>query len=112
MTPLVTTIDEGSDPTGPQRDAGPTVVMIFNEKSGPSQVAEIVAGKHSFIGTEVWETVDELDRPAYLLCLTCETATPEQLLDLVGSRLPDYIQARRFPPSRLELVRRTGTRVD
>ena len=35
----------------------------------------------------------------------------EQLLELIGSRLPDYIQARRFPPSRLELVRSAGTRI-
>ena len=32
-------------------------------------------------------------------------------MDLIGSRLPDYIQARRFPPSRMSVVRRTGTRM-
>lgn len=111
MSPLVTTIDEGPNPTGSTRAAGPTVVIIFNEKSGPAQVAEIISNKHSFIETEMWETVDEQDRPAFLLTVMCETATAEQLLDLVGSRLPDYIQARRFPPSRMELVRRTGTRI-
>lgn len=111
MSPLVTTIDEGPNPTAPQRAVGPTIVIIFNEKSGPAQVAEIIAGKHSFIETEMWETVDEQDRPAFLLTVECETANAEQLLDLVGSRLPDYIQARRFPPSRLEHVRRTGTRI-
>lgn len=111
MSPLVTTIDDGPDATASARGTGPTVVILFNEKSGPSQVAEIIANKHSFIETEMWETVDEQDRPAYLLTVVCETATAEQLLDLVGSRLPDYIQARRFPPSRLDVVRRTGTRI-
>ena len=111
MTPLVTTIDDGPNPTASTRAAGPTVVIIFNEKSGPSQVAEIIASKHSFIETEMWETVDEQDRPAFLLIVNCETATAEQMLELVGSRLPDDIQARRFPPSRMELIRRTGTRV-
>ena len=111
MSPLVTTIDEGPDPTASARTAGPTVLIIFNEKSGPGQVAEIIANKHSFIEIEMWETTDEQDRPAFLLAVTCETATAEQLLDLIGSRLPDYIQARRFPPSRMDLVRRTGTRM-
>jgi hypothetical protein len=111
MSPLVTTIDDGPHPTASSRGTGPTVVIIFNEKSGPAQVAEIIANKHSFIETEMWETVDEQDRPAFLLTVICETATAEQLLELVGSRLPDYIQARRFPPSRMELVRRTGTRI-
>ena len=111
MSPLVTTIDDGPNPTASPRAAGPTVVILFNEKSGPSQVAEIIATKHSFIETEMWETVDEQERPAFLLLVQCETATAEQLLELVGSRLPDYIQARRFPPSRLDTVRRTGTRI-
>jgi hypothetical protein len=112
MTPLVTTIDdEGANPTSTSRSGGPTVIILFNEKSGPTQVADIIAAKHSFIQTEVWETTDEQDRPAWLLTVVCETATGDQLLDLIGSRLPDYIQARRFPPSRMELVRRTGTRI-
>lgn len=112
MTPLVTTIDEGPNPTVPPAPAGgPTVLIIFNEKSGPTQVAEIISNRHSFIQTETWETVDEQDRPAWVLTVECETATGDQLLDLIGSRLPDYIQARRFPPSRMEVVRRTGTRV-
>lgn len=108
--PLVTTIDEGPH-AGSSRAAGPTVIIIFNERSGPSQVAEIISTKHSFIDAETWETVDEQDRTAYLLVVTCETATADQLFELIGSRLPDYIQARRFPPSRMAHVRRTGTRV-
>lgn len=111
MSPLVTTIDEGPKPSGSTRAAGPNTIIIFNEKSGPAQVAEIISNKHSFIETEMWETVDEQDRPAFLLAVTCETATAEQLLELIGSRLPDYIQARRFPPSRMDHVRRTGTRI-
>ncbi len=111
MSPLVTTIDEGPNPTAPKRADDQLTIIIFNEKSGPAQVAEIIGNKHSFIETETWETVDEQDRPAWVLTIVCETAGPEQLLDLIGSRLPDYIQARRFPPSRMELVRRTGTRV-
>lgn len=87
------------------------MVILFNEKTGPSQVAEIIAGKHSFVQTEIWETTDEQQRPAWLLVMTCETATPEQLFELIGSRLPDYIQARRFPPSRLPVVRRDGNRI-
>jgi hypothetical protein len=111
MTPLVTTIDEGPNPTGSPRAGGPTAIILFNEKSGPAQVVDIVVAKHSFIETEIWETVDEQDRPAFLLAITCETATADQIIELIGSRLPDYIQARRFPPSRLDLVRRTGTKL-
>jgi hypothetical protein len=108
--PLVTTIDDADEPE--VVPAGPTVIIIFNEKSGPTQVAEIIAAKHSFTETETWETEDESGRAAWLLVVTCETATAEQLFDLIGSRLPDYIQARRFPPSRLAAVRRSGTRLD
>jgi hypothetical protein len=112
MTPLVTTIDDGPEPVLPHHRADePTVVIIFNEKSGPTQVAELISNKHSFIESETWETTDEQDRPAWVLVVTCETATAEQLFELIGSRLPDYIQARRFPPSRLDLVRRTGTKL-
>lgn len=109
--PLVTTIDDGRDAPAPAH-AGPTVIILFNEKSGPWLVAEIIAAKHSFIVTEMWQTVDETDRTAFVLVVTCETATADQLFELIGSRLPDYIQARRFPRGRLDLVRRTGTRLD
>jgi len=109
--PLVTPI-ETADEDAPSVPAGPTVIIVFNERTGPSQVAEIIAAKHSFTETEMWETEDETGRSAWLLAVTCETATADQLFDLIGSRLPDYIQARRFPPSRLPEVRRTGTRVD
>jgi hypothetical protein len=123
--PLVTTIDDGP-PQGGRGDGGgagggggqggggepqPTILILFNERTGPSQVAEIIGLRHSFIESEVWETVDEQDRQAFLLALNCETATADQLFELIGSRLPDYIQARRFPPSRLAEVRRTGTRL-
>ncbi|MCW2956635.1 MAG: hypothetical protein JWO69_1504 [Thermoleophilia bacterium] len=108
--PLVTTIDDGKGTDAP-RPAGPTVIILFNEKSGPSQVAEIIAAKHSFTETETWETHDETGRSAWLLVVTCETASADQLFELIGSRLPDYIQARRFPPSRLPQVRASGTRV-
>ena len=107
--PLVTTIDEGATPSS-RVNAGPTVIILFNERTGPTQVAEIIAAKHAFIETEIWETEDEQGRSAFVLAVTCETATADQLFDLIGSRLPDYIQARRFPPSRLDEVRRTGTR--
>ena len=110
MSALVTTIDDNT-PAAPRRGTEPTIVILFNEKTGPSQVADIIAGKHSFVETEIWETVDEQGRSAWLLVLTCETASPEALFELIGSRLPDYIQARRFPPSRLPLVRRDGTRI-
>lgn len=91
--------------------ADPTILIIFNERSGPGQVADIIAGKHAFFEAEVWQTEDEQGRPAWLLALACETATADQLFELVGSRLPDYIQARRFPPSLLAAVRRTGSRL-
>lgn len=110
MGPLVSTIDDGAGDTS-ERLAAPTVIILFNERSGPAQVAEIIANRHSFIETETWETVDEQDRAAWVLLVTCETATAEQLFELIGSRLPDYIQARRFPPSRMVHVRRTGTRI-
>ncbi|MCB0877604.1 MAG: hypothetical protein KDC46_01295 [Thermoleophilia bacterium] len=128
MTPLVTTIDDGSEPTAPRPGSvqqqpapkqqaappsaqDPTIIILFNEKTGPEQVATLISNKHSFIETEVWETRDEQDRTAWVLVVVCETATADQLFDLIGSRLPDYIQPRRFPPSRLPLVRETGTRV-
>jgi hypothetical protein len=108
--PLVTTIDDGPDASA-RRPGEPTVIILFNDRSGPSQVVEIITNKHSFIESETWETVDEQDRPAWVLLVTCETATADQLFELIGSRLPDYIQPRRFPPSRMSVVRRTGTRV-
>jgi hypothetical protein len=108
--PLVTTIDEGPDASA-RRPGDPTIIILFNEKTGPAQVAEIISTKHSFIQTETWETVDETDRPAWVLLVTCETASADQLFDLIGSRLPDYIQPRRFPASRMHLVRREGTRI-
>lgn len=117
MTPLVTRIDDGPEPASrasASRAADPnepTIIILFNEKSGPGQVADIIGNKHAFIETETWETTDEQDRPAWVLVVRCETATADQLFDLIGSRLPDYIQPRRFPPSRMELVRRTGTKV-
>lgn len=111
MAPLVTTIDEGSDPTASPRGSGPTAMILFNERSGPTQVADIISAKHAFVETETWETTDEQDRAAWLLVVTCETATADQLIELIGSRLPDYIQARRFPPSRLPHVQRTGNRL-
>jgi hypothetical protein len=111
MNPLVTTIEDGPEPAAPLGGDRSTVMILFNERSGPGQVVEIIAGRHAFTVAETWETVDEQDRPAWLLVLTCETATADQLFDLIGSRLPDYIQARRFPPSRLDLVRRTGSQV-
>lgn len=92
-------------------EAAPTIAILFNERSGPAQVVDILATKHSFLRTETWKTVDETGRDAFLLVVDCETATADQLFDLIGSRLPDYIQARRFPPSLLGAVRRDGQRV-
>lgn len=123
--PLVTTISDGppqggggsggggdgGDGGGRSEESQPTIIIIFNERSGPAQVADIIGLRHSFIEQEVWETADEQGRQAFLLAVTCETATADQLFELIGSRLPDYIQARRFPPSRLAEVRRTGTRI-
>jgi hypothetical protein len=112
MTPLVTRIDDGPERAqAAARSDEPTIIILFNEKTGPSQVAEIIGAKHSFIETETWETVDEQDRAAWVLLVKCETATSDQLFELIGSRLPDYIQPRRFPPSRMELVRREGTKL-
>jgi hypothetical protein len=109
--PLVTTIDDGPPQGGQRRPGEPTVIILFNERTGPNQVAEIISRSHAFVESETWETVDEQERPAFLLVLTCETATAEQLFDLIGSKLPDYIQARRFPPSRMAQVRQQGTRL-
>ena len=103
--PLVTPVDSAPEPA-------PPILIIFNDKAGPGQVVDLVSVKHAFIESEVWTTTDEQGRPAWLLALTCETATPEDLLELIGSRLPDYIQARRFPASRLAQVRAEGERLD
>jgi hypothetical protein len=110
--PLVTTIDDGpSKGGGGRRPAEPTSIILFNERTGPTQVVDIISRGHAFVESEIWETVDEQERPAFLLVLRGETATADQLFDLIGSKLPDYIQARRFPPSRMEEVRRTGKRI-
>lgn len=109
--PLVTTIDDGPPQGGRRRPDEPTIIILFNERTGPNQVAEIIARSHAFVESETWETTDEQGRPAFLLVLTCETATADQLFELIGSKLPDYIQARRFPPSRLTQVREQGTRL-
>lgn len=104
--PLVTPI--AAEPEPDADGPAPTILILFNDRQGPALVTEILRNRHAFVETEVWETVDEDDRPAYLLVAWCETAGPDALFELIGSRLPDYIQARRFPPSRLELVRRAG----
>lgn len=101
--PLVTRIDQDSE-----KQKNDPILVIFNEHSGPGQVIDLVNVKHAFIEYEVWKHQDEQGRPAWILILTCETATAEEVLDLVGSRLPDYIQVRRFPLSRLSLVRSSG----
>lgn len=111
VPPLVTQIDDGNARGGPGAQQRELTAIIFNERSGPGQVAEIINVKHAFVQFEVYELPDEQGRPAFLLIVDCETATAEQLLELVGSRLPDYIQARRFPPSRIESVRRTATKL-
>lgn len=105
--PLVTTVD-GDPATGAPRPADPTLLILFNDKAGPQQVVDIVASKHAFVETQTYDTRDERDRPAWLLVLTCETATATELFDMIGSRLPDYIQARRFPASRLPEIRRAA----
>ena len=109
---LVTTVDGGELLAGaPPAVPEPTLLVLFNEKSGPWQVVDIIAAKHAFVESETWETVDETGRAAWLLVLTCETATAQELFDLIGSRLPDYIQVRRFPASRLVDIRRAGKRI-
>jgi hypothetical protein len=79
----------------------PTLAILFNEKSGPEQVVDIIVTKHAFVDFETFETDDEQGRSAFLLCVYCETATAVELFDMIGSRLPDYIQARKFPLGRL-----------
>lgn len=105
--PLVTPVDGADEPPSSAPATAP-VLILFNERSGPAQVVELVAARHAFVESSVWQTSDEQGRPAWLLALTCETADADALLELVGSRLPDYIQARRFPPSRLAAVMAEG----
>jgi hypothetical protein len=106
--PLVTPRDDSGPDNGGVSVDTPTIAIIFNEKSGPGQVIEIIAGKHAFAEHEVWETSDEAGRFAWLLIVWCETASADQLFDLIGSRLPDYIQPRRFPPSRITVTKQHG----
>lgn len=82
----------------------PTLAILFNDRSGPEQVRDIIARQHSFVEFSVYDTVDENGRPAWLLVVNCETATAGELFGLIGQRLPDYIQPRRFPASRLQAV--------
>jgi hypothetical protein len=83
----------------------PTLAVLFNENSGPEQVAELISRQHAFVEYEAYDTTDEEGRAAYLLLVYCETATADQLYDLIGNRLPDYVLARRFPTSRVEDIR-------
>jgi hypothetical protein len=86
----------------------PTSAILFNEKGGPEMVGDMVSRMHAFVDYEVFETKDEDDRPAFLLLIYCETATPEDIDAIIGSRLPDYIVARRFPISRIAAVRKAA----
>lgn len=83
----------------------PTLAVLFNEHSGPEQVADIISRQHAFVEFEAYDTVDETGRAAYLLLVYCETADADQLYALIGNRLPDYVLARRFPLSRVDTVR-------
>jgi hypothetical protein len=87
----------------------PTLAIIFNERSGPEQVADIINRGHAFVDYEVYDTPDEQGRAAFLLLIYCETATADDLFALIGNKLPDYILARRFPVSRVSSIRGTGT---
>ncbi|MBC7461839.1 MAG: hypothetical protein H7287_10800 [Thermoleophilia bacterium] len=109
--PLVTTVDGAPAPAAEQAPPEPTMLIVFNEKSGASQVVDIIATKHAFVVTEIWKGLDENDREAWVLVVTCETASSSEVYDLIGKRLPDYIRARQYPPSRLAELRRTGERV-
>lgn len=82
----------------------PTLSILFNDKSGPEQVRDLIVRQHAFVEFHMVETEDEIGRPAYLLVVYCETATANELFALIGQRLPDYIQPRRFPASRLPAV--------
>ena len=95
-------------PTTSSGASQPTLAILFNEKSGPQQVMDIISIKHSFVGFETYETDDEKGSAAFLLLVYCETATADQLYDMIGHRLPDYIQARTFPLSRLAHLRRAA----
>lgn len=89
----------------PAPNAEPTISILFNDRTAPSQVVDIIGRQHSFVEYEALETEDEQGSRAYLLLVFCETATANELMELIGNRLPDYVQARRFPPSRLSKVR-------
>lgn len=82
----------------------PTIAILFNDASAPDQVKEIVERQHAFVGFETFETDDEHGNLAYLLLVHCETATANELFDMIGNRLPDYVQARKFPLSRLRTL--------
>ena len=103
--------DTAASPAGDAVSGPPSAAILFNEKSAPQQVVDIIDQKHAFVGYEGWETVDEQGRPAWLLLIWCETASEVEILELVGGRLPDYIRARRFPPSQVARVRRDGTQM-
>lgn len=106
--PFITPLDPISADLPPSED----LLVLFNDRAGATQMRDLVLVRHAFVTFETWETVDEQERRAFLLLVRCETADAEELMGLVTGRLPDYIQVRRFPPSRLDDVRRSGTRVD
>ncbi len=83
----------------------PTIALIFNDRSAAGQVQELIERDHAFARYESIEAEDEQGRAAWVLAIWCETATANQIYDSVVPRLPDYIRARWFPPTRVrELV--------
>jgi len=49
-SPLITRVSDDADPQ-------PTLAIIFNERSAPDQVADLISRGHAFVGFESFETV-------------------------------------------------------
>lgn len=81
----------------------PVLAVLFNDRKGAELLREHVAREHSFCRFETFQTQDEEGRNVVVFAIWTETATAADLWSYCA-RLPDYILARRFPPTRIELL--------
>jgi hypothetical protein len=81
----------------------PVLAVLFNDRKGAELLREHVAREHSFCRFELFQTQDEEGRNVVVFAIWTETASASDLWAYCA-RLPDYILARRFPPTRVELL--------
>lgn len=83
----------------PDSNALPTIALLFNDRKGPELMREHVEREHAFCRFATWQDVDEEGRSAYVFAVWSETASAEEIWGYTP-RLPDYLRARKYPPTR------------